>query len=194
MALLPAVAGASEDPGSLDRLHDLVVPPSAAWWPLAPGWVGLAFGLFILFTWLLWRGHLTRQRNRYRSEALIELAALRSESAPVSDASAQLMILLKRTALSAFPREELASLNGEAWWRYLDDRSREPRFAEGLGPALEDLAYRGRDVSEGTPPPQMEHFYQATEDWIRNHRGIPSTDLAAERPEARDPARIAGDA
>ena len=34
------------DPGSLDRLHDIVSPPPAPWWPPAPGWYAL--GLIVL--------------------------------------------------------------------------------------------------------------------------------------------------
>ena len=46
------------------------------------------------------------RRNAYRREALREL-----EEADAADISA----ILKRTALVAFPREQVASLSGAAW-------------------------------------------------------------------------------
>ncbi len=61
------------DPGSLERLHDIAVPPSVSWWPPAPGWyvvgaiVFVLLGVSVLTMIDHWR------RNRYRREALKEL-------------------------------------------------------------------------------------------------------------------------
>jgi hypothetical protein len=99
------------DPADLSNLRDIVVPPAVSFWPPAPGWWGVgavcvvAAGVAIALAVRHW------QRNAYRREALREL-----ETAEGSDISA----ILKRAALVAFPREQVASLSGAAWLAFLD--------------------------------------------------------------------------
>src|SRR6187549_271512 len=98
------------DPTSLDRLHDIVAPPPVPWWPPAPGWYWILGFVLVLLLVLVLRGILRWQHNRYRREALAELdrqeAAL---AAPEQRAVALASIagLLKRAALSAWPRTEV---------------------------------------------------------------------------------------
>ncbi|HEY4165555.1 MAG TPA: DUF4381 domain-containing protein [Reyranella sp.] len=99
------------DPADLSNLRDIVVPPAVWLWPPAPGWwvVGaacvVAAGFAVAAAVRHW------QRNAYRREALRAL-----DSADDRDISA----ILKRAALAAFPREQVASLNGAAWLAFLD--------------------------------------------------------------------------
>ncbi len=108
----------NESTASLDRLHDIVLPPPVPWWPPAPGWyvlgaLGLLLGLMLIFrSWRHWR------RNAYRREALRLLA-----SAPDAVAIAT---LLRRTALESTPRREIATLTGSAWVDWLAKESPEP--------------------------------------------------------------------
>lgn len=99
------------DPSDLSNLRDIVAPPAVSFWPPAPGWwiVGaacvLAAGFAVAAAVRHW------QRNAYRREALRAL-----EMAEARDVSA----ILKRAALAAFPREQVASLSGAAWIAFLD--------------------------------------------------------------------------
>ena len=43
------------DPGSLQNLHDIVVPGPAAWWPPAPGWYVLAAVALSVGEWCLYQ-------------------------------------------------------------------------------------------------------------------------------------------
>lgn len=105
----------SPDPTSLDRLHDLVLPPAAPWWPLAPGWYVL-FGLLLLSVgWLAWRGWQRWRADAYRRAALRELAAL--QGAP------QVAELLRRTALAVVPRPVVAAMTGTRWADWLSMQS-----------------------------------------------------------------------
>jgi hypothetical protein len=63
----------SDDPGSLDRLHDLVAPPPVPWWPPAPAWYALGVVVFVLLAVLAWRVVAWWLRNRYRRAGLAEL-------------------------------------------------------------------------------------------------------------------------
>jgi hypothetical protein len=160
----------TNDPASLARLHDIIVPaPIAPWWPLAPGWYLLA-GLLVLLAGLgLWRMLRRRQARRYRVEALSELHALRRRPADPREAVAGILVLLKRTALAAYPRVQVASLNGAAWWRFLDLSGGKTRFADGLGDFAERLVYGQQGIDE-TSKRDLKHLYRAAGQWIKRHR------------------------
>jgi hypothetical protein len=182
--------GSGADPASLDRLHDIFVPAAAPVWPPAPGWIALAAMVFLLGIALAIRVRRLRQRNRYRIEALAELERLRSDAPGLAAAerAGALLVLLRRAALSAYPRRELASLSGPAWWRYLDERDREPRFAEGRGARLEALAYGA--VAEPATEETLGDLAGAVEAWVRGHR----SELAGAEAGADADVRAGADA
>lgn len=100
-----------QDPNSLDRLNDIVLPPEVAWWPLAPGWYVLMLSILLLGSWFAMRWMKQWQANAYRRIALRELAETKD---PASIAE-----LLRRTALAVAPREEIARLTGDRWVDWL---------------------------------------------------------------------------
>jgi len=107
----------NEPATSLDRLHDLVLPPSVPWWPPAPGWYVVLALLVLAVAWLTWRFWKRRQANRYRRAALRQLAAL-------GDAPA-IAELLRRTALAIVPRPVIAEKTGTAWLDWLAEQCSE---------------------------------------------------------------------
>jgi hypothetical protein len=63
------------------------------------------------------------QQNRYRREAIAELARHEEnlrDAARRATALVAVAELLKRTAITAFPREQVAGLTGAAWFAFLD--------------------------------------------------------------------------
>ena len=132
------------DPASLDRLHDVVVPPPVPWWPPAPGSCWVLGLLLVVVVYFLFKAFFRWQHNRYRREALAEWhrhhAQLTDANTRVA-AVGELAVLLKRTALSVFPREEVASLTGPEWRTFLDRSSRMNGFASETGELLENAAY-----------------------------------------------------
>ena len=150
------------DPGSLQNLNDIVAPAPVAWWPPAPGWYALAVLLLLLLTWWGFRGLRSWQQGRYRREALQSLKGI-SESGPL--AAAALPDLLKRVALSAWPRDEIAGLVGPEWHRFLDHAAGSERFEGEAGRRLEQAAYAPGKLSG-------EDFRGLCADvdwWIRHH-------------------------
>src|SRR5262245_53317744 len=132
------------DPTSLNRLHDIVAPSPVPWWPPAPGWYWVLGFLLIVLLVLILALFLRWQRNRYRREALeIWKAEFGQLSDPNSRAPSivRLTELLKRTALSAFPRDEVAGLTGAAWFSFLDRTAANSSFSAGNGKLLEGAAY-----------------------------------------------------
>lgn len=178
------------DPASLDRLHDIVVPPPVPWWPPAPGWLWLLglVSLLAAMAALRWFAH--RQRNRYRREALAELSRLEADAGDASKratALAGLSALLKRTALTAYGREPVAALTGAAWFAFLD-RTGGTRFGDGLGRALESSVYRAGAADETVA---SDDLVGEIGRWIRAHGPLPETPepgQAAAQPTSVDRA------
>src|SRR5262245_28612494 len=159
------------DPASLDRLHDIVVPPGVPWWPPAPAWYWFlgALTIFLLLA-LAWFARYW-QRNRYRREALAlwrkECARLETDSERPG-AIVRLAELLKRTALSAFPRNEVASLTGPAWFSFLERTAPKVDFDSGNGRLLQEAAYDSR-VAATVDEVQAQRIADSVRSWIRYH-------------------------
>src|SRR5262245_29760924 len=148
-------------------LVDIPLPAQVSLWPQTPAAqiaiVVLAAGL-IAGTWWLVRHY---RANRYRRAALRELGAIevRLASAPEADLSAALASLVRRTALAAFPRAQVAALAGPAWLAFLDRTSGRSDFSQGPGQALEIAAYRGAPADA----PRQRALMGLVRDWIRTH-------------------------
>lgn len=151
---------------SLDRLHDLVVPEGVPWWPVAPGWWVLA-GLLLAGTAMVaWRAWRRRLRNAYRREALALIDRL--ESAPPDSDEAcvsAVSTVLKRAALTVWPRAEVASLSGEAWLRFLDRTAGVECFTAGAGCCLGE----GRFLADRRGAVDLPALLEVARLWIARH-------------------------
>lgn len=141
------------DPSDLSNLRDIVVPPEVALWPPAPGWWIVAAGCLAAAAILTAMAVAHRRRNAYRRAALDALG-----TALPQDISA----VLKRAAIAAWPRTEVAALTGPAWLAFLDHTGRTDAFTRGPGRDLETLAFGGT----GDAPAVSA----AARDWLRRHR------------------------
>lgn len=155
---------ADTDPGSLERLHDIAVPPPVPWWPPAPGWYVVGGIGLVLLGVGAWAAAARWRRSRYRREALRELerlAASRTNLPAVAE-------LVKRVALAAYPRERVASLTGGPWLAFLDATGGKELFTRGPGRLLEVGTF------ERTPQlptdAEYEELLAAVRHWIRHHR------------------------
>ena len=160
---IPALAAAASDPASLDRLHDIVTPPPVSWWPPPPGWyVGSALLLLILLL-LLIRSVSRYRANAYRRAALRELAELEQ-----ANRWQELPALLKRVALSAFPRTEVASLAGESWIAWLNQHGSGIEFSSRSARLLSGESYNP-DSMNTLPTEQGRETTATVRNWIRSH-------------------------
>jgi len=110
----------------LSQLRDIHLPESVSWWPPAIGWWLLLLvigGGAVLFVWLYKR----HQAQRWRKVALAELARIRQMPDSRQQVKA-LSVLLRRVAVTCYPRDDVASLTGEAWLRFLDSAFKDERF------------------------------------------------------------------
>jgi hypothetical protein len=160
------------DPASLDRLHDIVTPPPVPWWPPAPGWYWFLGFLFVVAAILALRTFVRWQRDRYRREALVEwkreISLLDDATSRVA-ALTRLATLLKRAALSAFPRAEVASLTGPAWLVFLDRTAAMRGFSSETGMLLERAAYGSVSTLE-LDQKRAHDAASLVRQWLINHR------------------------
>ena len=158
----------SSDVISLDRLHDIVVPPATPWWPPAPGWYWVIGGVAILVIALALRLLLWWQQNRYRREALAELARSETLLRDPTQRAARLALfaeLLKRAALSAWPRETVASLTGSSWVAFLDRSGQAP---SDFGALVERVAYDPR-LADDLTDREIQELAIRVRDWLKLH-------------------------
>ncbi len=147
------------DTTSLANLRDIAVPPPVSWWPLALGWwvvIALTLVFIALYgyrTWQRWKA------NAYRRAALTELRSATND--------ATIAEILKRTALCASPRADVASLAGDNWCQWL--------CATGGADVPVAVAER---LSVGIFQDRSKHtseLHDFAARWINNHR-IHTTD------------------
>lgn len=122
-----------KDPASLSNLRDIVLPDPVGLWPPGPG--GLILLALLLFC-LGIAGYCWYRRwkaDRYRRAGLFLLAEVTTER--------DVSVVLKRVALAAYPREQVASLYGREWLDFLNRTCPGTHFEETFlnnpnGPAV----------------------------------------------------------
>ena len=147
-----------DNPISLDKLHDIVVPDAVGWWPLAPGWYVIFLGLIIAATWAALRFIQNWNNNRFRREALLELETITPSDLPS---------LVKRVCLCLCQREQVASLSGEEWLRFLDQSGSTTNFTQGPGKNLLDLSY-SPETSINKDSSEYSELKNCIRNWIQN--------------------------
>jgi hypothetical protein len=173
---IPAAPPPAADP--LAGLRDWHLPAPVDWWPPAPGWwllAGLALGAVGLgWTWW-WR---RRRRGAAVRAALARLAVLRAELAADGDErhfTAAVSQLLRRLALTRYPRAEVAGLAGAAWLAFLDASGGGTDFSQGPGRVLAERQYRAPAAggSQMDPLPALDAPALAAlaGRWIRAQQG-----------------------
>jgi len=155
------------DPASLQNLHDIIVPPAVQWWPPAPGWFVVMAAVMVVGLLLGHRGWKWWRRNRYRGQALRELAQIRQSNSGAD--LRRLPVLLKRAALSAWRRETVAGMVGPDWYRFLDETGQTDCFGSGIGRILDKLAYAPA-TGAGLSAAEAGAALDAVERWLRRHR------------------------
>ena len=144
------------DPASLDRLRDIATPDPIPIWPPAVGWwvlLAIVTTVLLLTTWnwiQIWH------RRSYRREAVRHMKR--------ATTAKEISETLKRTALVAFPREETASLSGEAWYSWLVETSMSAPDSQ----LQEEFRLLASSRPAQHPSPKLLEFSLA---WIKKHRG-----------------------
>jgi hypothetical protein len=155
---------------ALQKLADVSVPPPVSWAPQTWGWAVLAAAVLALIGWLAVRAVRRHAANRYRREALGELARIGARFADDSqrgEALAAIPELLKRVALAAWPRTQVASLSEKPWIAFLRAHGGTHGFPDAAAHLLDDLEYRSR--VPGTTVDEATAIASAVRNWIEGH-------------------------
>src|SRR5262249_19768373 len=141
-------------------LIDIPLPAQISLWPQTwASWIAIALlivGLIAAVIWFARRWH----ANRYRRAALAELDLIMQAPQPNADA---LELLLRRTALAAFPRETIAPLSGAAWLSFLDKTYGGQEFSRGAGRTLALAPYAPASAGD------VASLADLVRRWIRTH-------------------------
>jgi hypothetical protein len=149
---------------AIKGIREVLPPDAISWMPATAGWkaVGvLALALacwFVVKRWRRWRA------NRYRREALAALSAL--AAAPPDEQLEAIAVLLKTSALNAWPRGEVAALSGQGWVAWLE--SADARLSPASRELLSTAQYRGTQAVDAAA---VHNLAEEAAQWIRRHRG-----------------------
>jgi hypothetical protein len=157
---------------ALAKLADIVTPSPPSLVPQTWGWAALAAVLVALAVWAVVRRHRHREANRYRVEALEELARLETAIGDPSgrpDALAAIPPLLKRVALAAWPRDRVAALTQSRWVHFVGSSEGTP-IAEPLRRLLDDAEYRRPDALAALSADDARTCVRVARHWIESHR------------------------
>ncbi|WP_223421497.1 DUF4381 domain-containing protein [Tateyamaria pelophila] len=151
-----------EDLANLDlvELYDLLIRPDApdaiSMWPQTAGWIWVAALVLVALGVLVWALVARHRANAYRRAALVALNQAGDDPARIAD-------VLRRTALSAFPRETVSQLHGVQWLAFLDQAAPGVKFASSdAGRVLAASPYRPQDPNKDLPAMAAQ--------WIKSHR------------------------
>jgi hypothetical protein len=169
----PPAPAAMPDP--LAGLRDWHLPDPVSWWPPAPGWwlVAALALVALLLAGRWWRRH--RRRGAAVRAALGELRALRVQLAAGLDPqgfAAAISVLLRRLALTRFPREQVAGLSGASWLAFLAATGGGEGFSQGPGRVLAQSPYRNPAAATPDAVADPAALADLAERWIRANRGI----------------------
>lgn len=156
------------DSQQLSKLHDIQLPAPISWWPMAPGWYLLILLGLLLIAFLFYRTRRHYLHGLAKRQALQLIENLEQENQRERNSqlsSMKVSELLRRVALVYFPREEVASLQGEAWLAFLSKNSKGIDFSE-LRPYLLELPYQpAKDID-------LQPLFRGAKAWIKQ-RGAP---------------------
>ncbi|ARG96328.1 DUF4381 domain-containing protein [Legionella micdadei] len=158
----------AESSAVLAKLHDIHLPAPIGWWPLAPGWYLLLFLCLILIVFLIYLARRTYANGQAKRQALQLLEVYEQEYRREQDSQASSMKvseLLRRVALVYFPREEVASLQGEAWLEFLNKTSKGIEFNKLRNYLLEIPYQPATDID-------LQPLFHCAKAWIKQ-RGAP---------------------
>lgn len=105
-------------------LRDMQMPDAIGWWPLAPGWWLLV--LFVVCGIAAVIFYIRKKLKDPKRFALRELKIIAERYDSSQDKAALLMEcngLLKRLAVTLYPRKKVAHLSGHEWLMFLADSS-----------------------------------------------------------------------
>lgn len=145
----------------LDQLKDIHLPAEVSPWPLSWTWWLMLLAIVCLIAAAVFAYRSYQKRTRIKRQALKELMLLQQNSCDLTT----LHQLLKRVALSCFPRQEVASLQGADWLLFLDQQVKKNKtglFSNDANFWLDNLYQAGGALLA------TEAHFDTCRSWLKN--------------------------
>lgn len=155
---------------TLAQLKDIHLPDPIGWWPMAFSWWVLLFSLSALLFALVWFLLDRHKRQAYRREALQRFNELQNnrEFTPQQQIL-QINALLKQVAITAYGRKNVASLNEQAWLKFLYDTAKYIPQPDNLAHILA-TGYQATDKYDPRQVEQQLELWRGyAKQWIKGH-------------------------
>ena len=154
---------------TLNDLREIAIPEPVSFWPPAMGvWIiaglaAIALAHLTLKRYNIWRA------NAYRRAGLLLLDEIEDNAESLETIVGEISIILKRVALAAFTREQVASLTGEDWLNFLNQSYGGNGFFDNPGHLLKDATCRpnGENAIDRN---DSEKLLLLARTWIRQHK------------------------
>lgn len=131
------------------------------------GWKILLVLLIFLIIYVGYRIFVTYKNNKYKRNAVAEIEALvKNNEQPLNSFITSVLIILKQTALQSYTRVEVASLQGDEWLSFLDEKVPGSNFT-AYKTAITDAIYSKTLLTKADF--NKEEFTQLTIKWIKKH-------------------------
>lgn len=145
-------------PELFDQLAPIAPPPEVSMLPQTPAWAALALLLLGALAFALWTARKRHAANAYRRAGLAALAEAGQDPAAIAT-------VLRRTALAAYPRAEVAGLDGAEWLAFLDRTAPSAGFGETRNARMLLTGPYARQ-----PLPPAPELARLAKHWIESHR------------------------
>jgi len=146
-------------------LKDIHLPDAVSWWPPALGYWLLLLLIILIFSTVFIIFEI-RQRSRIKKTALTEFKKIKQSYQQNPDDKTlvnALATLLRRAAISSYPRTDCASLTGKAWLSWLDKQLKQtPGFSDGPGYLLLEFNY-----SNASHANDVQQLLSLSENWLK---------------------------
>ena len=145
-------------------LKELPLPDSVPYWPQTPGWYVVGALVLAVFAYCVYRLWLRWKANQYRRDAVAELDAMTRDRTGL----VELPFLLRRAALHAGPRADIAGLRGNEWIAWLNRSAGRDLFAAEDAGLLDTLCYAPA-AADAIEPQQADRLIAASREWMKVH-------------------------
>ena len=131
------------------------------------GWKVLFFLLFVTILFLIYKYYLHYKNNQYRRDAIQNINELHNkQDISVSALITRIMFEIKQTALHAYDRKTVASLEGADWLQFLDKKVKGSNFIKDQEIII-DAVYKDKYVQ--TDHFNRDDFVNKSLKWIKEH-------------------------
>ncbi|BCA54624.1 hypothetical protein W02_17640 [Nitrospira sp. KM1] len=157
---------------AFEGLKEIPLPPPVSYTPQTAGWVIVGALMIAAIGYVLRHVWTRHKANRYRRVAASRLDQIESQLTDPAmrlEALAAIPVLVKRTALSAMPREKVAGLSATAWLECLDRTYAPGGFSTGPGKWLTTFAYAGSAERAAVPDSEIRALLTLIRRWIEQH-------------------------